>query len=332
MKRGDIDAMVLWEPFESQAVAEGDLSRQLPTTIAEGSVLASMAAMLAKLREGQAQAITNLRILGALDNTSTNLMIADADRTIIYMNKSVEKMLRGVEADMRKALPQFSVDKIIGTNMDSFHRNPAHQANLLANLQQQYVSQIAVAGNTFRLTASPVFAPGGQRLGTVVEWLDRTAEVRVEAEVADVVSRAAAGDFSQRLALDGKEGFFKALADGLNGLMDTTASGLGDIAAKAWANRLIRSRNSPARATGLSILRVMRWCTRPSWPTSEPVWTSTTYLSRTPRATPSSKASENPRGHVSGELPSRPPLRLPASCPHLPRQAHRPAYPVHRHP
>ena len=222
------------EPAElasiAQAVAKGDLSRQLPATIAEGSVLASMAAMLSKLREGQAQAITNLRILGALDNTSTNLMIADADRTIIYMNKSVEKMLRGVEADMRKALPQFSVDKIVGTNMDSFHRNPAHQANLLANLQQQYVSQITVAGNTFRLTASPVFAPDGKRLGTVVEWLDRTAEVKVEAEVADVVNRAGAGDFTQRLTLAGKEGFFKTLAEGLNSLMETTASGLSDIA------------------------------------------------------------------------------------------------------
>lgn len=222
------------EPAElasiAQAVAEGDLTRQLPARIAEGSVLASMATMLATLRDGQAQAITNMRILGALDNTSTNLMIADADRTIIYMNKSVEKMLRGVEADMRKALPQFSVDKIIGTNMDSFHRNPSHQASLLANLQQQYVSQINVAGNTFRLTASPVFAPDGKRLGTVVEWLDRTAEVKVEAEVAEVVNRAAAGDFSQRLTLEGKEGFFKTLAEGLNRLMDTTASGLSDIA------------------------------------------------------------------------------------------------------
>ncbi len=222
------------EPSELAAVAlaaaEGDISRPLPANIAEGSVLASMATMLAKLRQARAQDDNNLRILGALDNTSTNLMIADADRTIIYMNKSVEKMLRGVEADMRKALPQFSVDKIIGTNMDSFHRNPSHQANLLANLQQQYASQITVAGNTFRLTASPIISPDGTRLGTVVEWLDRTAEVKVEAEVADVVSRAGAGDFSQRLSLAGKEGFFKTLAEGLNSLMDTTASGLGDIA------------------------------------------------------------------------------------------------------
>ena len=205
--QGDADAVALLS-------ALGDMQRQLADSIA---------------RE-RADAVRNQRILSALDNTSTNLMIADADRTIIYMNKSVEKMLRGVEADMRKALPQFSVDKMIGTNIDSFHRNPAHQANLLGNLQQQYASQINVSGNTFRLTASPVFGSDGKRLGTVVEWLDRTAEVKVEAEVADVVSRAAAGDFSQRLTLEGKEGFFKTLAEGLNSLMDTTASGLGDIA------------------------------------------------------------------------------------------------------
>ena len=56
------------------------------------------------------------RILGALNSTSSNVMVADPDRNIIYMNKSVVSMLRGVESDLRKALRHFAVDKIRGNS------------------------------------------------------------------------------------------------------------------------------------------------------------------------------------------------------------------------
>src|SRR5690606_2987862 len=84
------------------------------------------------------------RILGALETTTTNVMIADVDRKIIYMNKSVETMLRIAEADIKTVLPHFAVDKIVGSNMDIFHKNPAHQMKLLENLTSTYVGNIVV--------------------------------------------------------------------------------------------------------------------------------------------------------------------------------------------
>ncbi|QJQ04567.1 hypothetical protein EJG51_000455 [Undibacterium piscinae] len=50
-------------------------------------------------------AAETLRIKIALDNVGTNVMIADTDRNIIYMNKSIVEMLSN-EAD--EALPNFS--------------------------------------------------------------------------------------------------------------------------------------------------------------------------------------------------------------------------------
>jgi methyl-accepting chemotaxis protein len=73
----------------------------------------------------------NTRVKLALDNVSTGVMIADTDRNIIYMNKSIERTLTAAESDIRKALPNFSVNKVVGTNIDSFHKNPSHQKNLL---------------------------------------------------------------------------------------------------------------------------------------------------------------------------------------------------------
>jgi methyl-accepting chemotaxis protein len=170
------------------------------------------------------------RILGALDSTSSNVMVADNNRVIIYMNKSVEKMLRLVEGELRKALPHFSVDKILGSNIDIFHKNPAHQSNLLAHLRDTYIGNIVVAGCSFRLIANPIFSDSGERLGSVVEWIDRTEEVAVESEVNQLVEAAAAGNFSERIKTDGKSGFFLKLAEGLNTLVATAEKGLNDVA------------------------------------------------------------------------------------------------------
>lgn len=169
------------------------------------------------------------RILGALETTTTNVMIADTERKIIYMNKSVEKMLRVAEADIRSVLPHFAVDKIIGSNMDIFHKNPAHQMKLLENLSSTYVGNIVVGSRYFRLVANPIFSKEGARLGSVVEWLDRTQEVGVENDVNNVVKAAGAGDFKARIPTEGKNGFFLSLAEGLNSLMQTSDIGLGEV-------------------------------------------------------------------------------------------------------
>ncbi|MDO8699361.1 MAG: hypothetical protein Q7J75_02905, partial [Rhodoferax sp.] len=49
----------------------------------------------------------NLRIRNALDKCTTNVMIADVDLNIIYMNETVTAMMQRNEAELRKVLPQF---------------------------------------------------------------------------------------------------------------------------------------------------------------------------------------------------------------------------------
>lgn len=171
-----------------------------------------------------------MRIRIALDGTSTNVMIADIDRTIIYANKSVLAMLRSAEPELRKVLPHFAVDKIVGSNMDIFHKVPAHQAALLARLETTFTSNITVAGHNFRLTANPIIDANGVRLGSVVEWQDRTAEVIAENEVAAVVEAASRGDFSMKVNEAGKAGFMLGIAKGLNQLTDMSQNALQEIA------------------------------------------------------------------------------------------------------
>ncbi len=188
-------------------------------------------------REREAQlASENARVRQALDSCSTNLMIADADGQIVYANDAVLAMLRGNEMALRQSLPHFDANRIVGSSFDSFHRNPAHQRNILGSLKSEHKTQIALSGLTFSLAANPIVDPQGVRLGTVVEWKDRTAEVLAEKEISDLVDGANKGDFSQRMNLEGKEPFFRMMGEKFNGLIDTISETIVEV--RQSANQL----------------------------------------------------------------------------------------------
>ncbi|MBZ8144173.1 chemotaxis protein, partial [Rubrivivax gelatinosus] len=119
---------------------------------------------------------------------------------------------------------------LLGRGFADFHQNPAHQQGLLEGLKGTYISQMRVGGRTFKLIANPVLDAQGIRLGTVVEWIDRTAEVAAEAELDTLLEAVAHGDFSQRLGIDGKAGFFRDLAEGMNNLTEIVSKALDDLA------------------------------------------------------------------------------------------------------
>lgn len=185
---------------------------------------------LAKEQAERKVSDTNARVKQALDTVSGNTMIADADFNIIYMNEAVTGMMRNAQGDIRKDLPNFDSSNLVGQNIDIFHKNPSHQRNLVAKMQGTYRTQIEVGGRTFGLIANPIDNEQGERLGAVVEWIDRTDEVAVEREIDTLVKAASSGDLSQRLDTSDKDGFFLNLAQGLNNLVGIADDVVNDTA------------------------------------------------------------------------------------------------------
>ncbi len=234
---GSLAAWWITRSLMRQLGGEPDEAVKLMEQLATGEVTSTLTvkkgdthSLFYHIRRAADKAVENIRIRIALDNVSTSVMIADNERNIIYTNRSVMSLLQQAEADLRRALPQFDVRTVQGANMDIFHRNPAHQRDLLANLRGTHRAEISLGGRIFALSASPVFNPRGERLGSVVEWQDRTAEVHAENEVNELVQAAVHGDFAKRIDQQDKAGFFKTLAEGMNQLMEVTGRGLNDIA------------------------------------------------------------------------------------------------------
>ena len=85
-------------------------------------------------------------------------MLADTDGQIVYCNEAVINMLRNAERDIRKELPAFQVDGLVGSNFDLFHKSPAHQRNLLGRLSGEHRATVKLGGRSaMRWRSLPYF-------------------------------------------------------------------------------------------------------------------------------------------------------------------------------
>jgi PAS domain-containing protein len=157
------------------------------------------------LKKLESEGLATQRQIQALECVATNVMIADADYNIVYANNSLSKMLVEAESDIKKDLPQFDSRKIIGANIDSFHKVPSHQRSMLGRLREAYNTNLSLGGRHFNLLVTPVFDPSGSRIGTVVEWKDRTQEELMkqrEVELREQERKVAMENLAIKIALD----------------------------------------------------------------------------------------------------------------------------------
>lgn len=167
------------------------------------------------------KAVEAVMIKNALESSTSSLMVADNDGVISYMNPSTLELMREFQPALRKIFPSFDADKLIGQNFDIFHKSPSHQRNLLANLKERHIAELPVGDLFIRLTANPLFDDKGERLGSVVEWVNLTEEKRVENEIKTVVESAVTGNLSDRLDPSRVKGSVAKTMESINQLLDS---------------------------------------------------------------------------------------------------------------
>lgn len=206
-------------------LTKGETKFKLPSADGRDEV----AEMVKSMNELKDSVTDSFRIQTALDSVTANVMMADQRGIIVYMNPSVMQMMKTAESDIKKDLPNFETAKLVGTNIDDFHKNPEHQRGILEKMKKKYESSIKVGSRSFDLVANPVFNKDGDRLGTVVEWKDMTAELAIQDEVGKVVAATTNGDFTKRLEVEGKEGFMLSLSEGINKIGEVSLEGLTEV-------------------------------------------------------------------------------------------------------
>lgn len=109
-------------------------------------------------------------------------MFADKDLNIQFMNEAAALTLK----KLQQFLP-VAVEKMVGQNIDVFHKNPAYQRGILSDPKNlPRVTNITVGTETLALKISPVH-DGDKHLGSMVTWeivTEKLAQEKREKEMS----------------------------------------------------------------------------------------------------------------------------------------------------
>ncbi len=120
------------------------------------------------------------RIKAMVENAPINIIMADKEFNITYMNPASLQTLRRLES----YLP-VKADQVVGQNIDIFHKNPSHQRGMLADPKNlPHRALIAIGPESAELLVSAIYDKDGQYSGPMVTWEVVTDKIRLEGEQA----------------------------------------------------------------------------------------------------------------------------------------------------
>lgn len=180
-----------------------------------------------------------------VENAPTNILLADLDGTITYMNPASFNTLKTIES----ALP-IKIEQIVGSSYDVFHKNPAHQRKLLSDPQNlPYDAEIEFAGEYLKLAAAAIYDASGNYIGPMVAWdliteakqaeaRERESQERERAsqealrnkvdQLLSVVRAASEGDLTEEVTVTGDDAVGE-LANGLGQMLGDLREIIGQV-------------------------------------------------------------------------------------------------------
>lgn len=126
------------------------------------------------------------RLLQMIDEMPIAVMTCDpVEFKINYLNKASRETLKKIE----KYLP-IKVDQMMGSTVDVFHKNPAHQHGILRDPSRLPMnSNIRVGPETLNLNVTAILDAAGAYLGPMVSWSIITDNVRLAESVTHAVEQ-----------------------------------------------------------------------------------------------------------------------------------------------
>ncbi|MCM8532737.1 MAG: methyl-accepting chemotaxis protein [Lentisphaeraceae bacterium] len=125
----------------------------------------------------------------ALEGSSTAFLTCDPDFSILYANPAAIKLFTENLEAFKEQFTDFSIDSLIGSKIDQFHSNPAHQRALLADPNNlPFQADVEVGELIFTLNISAMTDTHGRYVGNSLEWEDVTAKKAAQTQAASLHS------------------------------------------------------------------------------------------------------------------------------------------------
>ncbi|MFN3702586.1 methyl-accepting chemotaxis protein [Thermomonas sp.] len=164
------------------------------------------------------------RIVDGLETASSGVLLTDAKGQIVFANRTLLQLL--VRAGV---LAREEADLVMGQPLTALHPSLATWQAVLDGLTGERHELVDLGDRACAVLLKPSLNASGERIGSVLEWRDRTEELALEDEIGQVVEAAARGELGRRLDEAGKHGFFRQVTRSLNTLLDGLQGALAGI-------------------------------------------------------------------------------------------------------
>ncbi len=202
-----------------------------------------------------------VRIQNMMENIPINVLLANKDYDMVYMNPASYKQLKAIEHLLPKP-----VDQLMGQSIDIFHKNPELQRKLLADpANLPHRAKIKVGEETLDLEATAIMDKDNNYIGPMICWSVVTDQVTLandfESEIQGIVSVVTSSATEMQASS-------KSLSD----MSDETARQSQVVAAASEeATRNVETVSSAAEELSASISEIARHVQEQSHMTSQAV-------------------------------------------------------------
>ena len=118
------------------------------------------------------------RMTGMAEGAPVGMVFADLDGIIRWINPAMGQVL----STLQRWLPM-SLDAVVGSNIDVFHRSPGHQRAILNRATAEpHKATITIGEETVEVITSRVTDANGARIGDMITWSMVTELVRANEE------------------------------------------------------------------------------------------------------------------------------------------------------
>ena len=151
--------------------------------------------------------------LMGLENVSVAVMFVNRDFIVTRVNRSTQEMFSRYSDAFAKVWPGFDPAKIVGSCIDMFHRNPAHQRRMLADPSRlPFRTDISIGDLKFALNVNASYDSQGAYNGNVLEWMDVTETRMQQGQISAIDKAQAVISFSlDGRVLEANANFLKAM-------------------------------------------------------------------------------------------------------------------------
>ena len=119
------------------------------------------------------------RVQSMMENMPTNVLFADKDLTLRYMNPASVRQLKALQ----HLLPM-KVEEMIGKSIDLYHKDPSRQRAFLADPKNlPFRRTIHLGGESLDLLVSAIYDNQGAYIGPMATWEVITKKVELETQI-----------------------------------------------------------------------------------------------------------------------------------------------------